>query len=119
MKDDLDLGFVEPYDCNDERIEPRPDSVIFQPVFSKLRDHIEECIRLLRDPLRDSKYSDAITKGLLQEVQSRTKQGQRDSIYFAVAGEQSAGTPVTRCSLCTLADGVNQARAPSSIPSWA
>ena len=93
MNDDFDLGYVEPYDCNDVRNEPRPDSVIFQPVFSRLKEYIEECASLLRDPLVDSTYSNPITKGLLRDVQVRTKEGSRDEFYFAVAGDQSAGMP--------------------------
>lgn len=91
----MDGGFdelhVEPYDCNDERNEPRPDHVIYKEVFADLKRHITHVKALMRDPLQQSSYHNAITRGLLMELQTCAKESTEEEAQFAVAGDMNSG----------------------------
>jgi len=89
--DDLEFDFVEPYDCNDPRNEPRPGSIIYQQVFQDLKKHINEATSLLRDPLQASTYHNTITNGLCMEVLTRMKENAPEECMFAVAGDMNSG----------------------------
>ncbi|KAK5137114.1 hypothetical protein LTR08_001123 [Meristemomyces frigidus] len=93
---------VSPYDCHDERNEPRPDSVVYQPVFFELKEHIKQVATLLREPLQASSYHNAITRGLLKEVQTRTEERLEEKVMFAVAGDMSSGKSSVINSLLSI-----------------
>lgn len=86
-----DYGFVEPYDCNDTNNEPRPDSVVYQPVFADLVEKTNQAAALLREPLEESTYHNVITEGLRKEVIIRTQSKCSEEVKFAVAGDMAAG----------------------------
>ena len=91
MGDDSELAFVEPYDFEDTRNEPRPDCVIYQPVFERLKASMDEAVNVLRKPLQESTYRNPAIEALKREVQNRTKENTQEQISFAVAGDMSSG----------------------------
>lgn len=88
---DYDPHYVDGYDCNDVGNEPRPDTVVYNPIFALLKEKCREVTHLLRDPLANSTYQNNVTKGLLQEVQIRTKEDFPEEIMFAIAGDMKSG----------------------------
>ena len=86
-----ELDYQEGYDCTDPRNEPRPDSVVFRQQFKDLNDKIREAGDLLLSPLQNSHYHNAVTKGLLNEVENRIRKECSDEVKFAVAGDMAAG----------------------------
>lgn len=79
------------YDFNDPNVEPRPDCVVYQPVFKALKEHCTQLKNLLLNSLTESAYSNVITRGLLQEVHNRTRDNAPDEAMFAVAGDMNSG----------------------------
>lgn len=91
VDDDLDDVWVEPYDCTSLLSEPRPDSVIYQPIFEDLKVAILGVVDLLRNPLLESPFQNVITNSLLQEVKHRTKENVSDQVMFALVGDMASG----------------------------
>ena len=91
MEYDDDLDFVEAYDCTNPKNEPRPDSIVYHAKFAELKKKCQEAANLLLEPLQESKYHNVITKGLLQEVRTRTKNESSEESMFAVAGDMASG----------------------------
>lgn len=86
-----DVPWTEPYDGNNTHNEPRPDTVIYQQVFSDLRLYIQQCTDLLQDPLEKSGYSNVITEALLEDVRNRTKAKEPDDTMYSIEGEMESG----------------------------
>lgn len=91
MEIDTDDYQTEAYDYNDYNNEPRPDSVVYTQIFRDLKDLNKEAAELLREPLINSKFQNAITHGLKQEIAKRTKEDFPDEVTFAVVGDMKAG----------------------------
>lgn len=92
MDADYDADYIEPYDCNDPRNEPRPDSVVYQPIFEQLRTTTYHAVHMLRDTLIMSPYQNAVTHGLLEEVRKRVREDAAEQTMFAISGDMAAGT---------------------------
>ena len=88
MDFDDDAEYMEGYDCSNE---PRPDSVVYQPLFQQLGDKCLEVANILLKPLTASDYQNIVTKGLIAEGQYRTQQSFSETAMFAVAGDMAAG----------------------------
>ncbi|KAK4550562.1 hypothetical protein LTR36_000141 [Oleoguttula mirabilis] len=97
-----DVFYTDPYDFNDARNEPRPDSVIYQPIFKELKELNQECASLFSDPLTESPYHNIITTGLLRDVQNRTKQDFPEEAMFAIAGDMESGKSSVINSILSL-----------------
>ena len=78
---------VQPHDCNDIEVKPRPDSVVFKPAFVELNDGIGEVKTLHLQPLLDSEYENVVTRDLVAEVNNRTKDEAPEETKFAVSGD--------------------------------
>lgn len=115
MTDASDYKWVDPYDCNDQQSEPRPDLVAYQPVFTELNRLITEAIELLRIPVQKSPFSNVMTKSLLEEAKFRTDERVSDKVSFAVVGDMASGVLPKLCSIRGSAD-ILQARARLSTP---
>jgi hypothetical protein len=89
FNDEYDLQ--DGYDCTDLRNEPRPDSVVYHHQFTELKKKTREAADLLLRPLKESTYHNPITRGLLNEVETRTNSECSDEVKFAVAGDMAAG----------------------------
>lgn len=83
--------YTEPYDFNDQTNEPRPNTVVYQEPYTVLMQLNHEGVCHLQDPLKESPYQNAITNGLLRDVQNRTKQDFPDEAMFAIAGDMESG----------------------------
>jgi len=86
-----DVYYIEPYDGNDPRIEPRPDTVIYQAIFAELRKLNQKCGSKLRNPFQESQYQNVITKALLQDVLNRLKLECSEEVMFAIVGDKESG----------------------------
>lgn len=91
MDPDADDFYVDPYDCDDPANEPRPISVVYTTGFKALQELNRKATSLLREPLENSKFQNAITKGLIKELVKRTKEDAPDQVKFAIVGDMSAG----------------------------
>lgn len=100
MNDDQPFGDfdIEPYDANDPKNEPRPDHVVYQKPFQTLKTQTNRAVGLLRDTLAASKYQNASTRALLQELHKRTKMDVPEKTIFAVSGDMGLGKALSQSS---------------------
>jgi len=91
MHDDFGCGYVEPYEFDDPRNEPRPDCVIYLPIFERPKASMDEAVSVLQKPLQESTYRNPTIEALKREVQNRTKENTQEQIAFAVAGDMNSG----------------------------
>ena len=91
MAEDMPHVWVEPYDCTDSRNEPLPDIIVYQPKFREFKGSMSEAVAHLRAPLSRSRYHNAITKGLEEEIKHRTREGASDAVEFAIIGDMGSG----------------------------
>lgn len=86
-----DRSWIEPYDFRDLRIEPRPDLVVYQPCFDKLKTGVFQVVDLIRDPLLNSAYNNTMTEALLREAQDIVKESFSSEVMFAIVGDMASG----------------------------
>ncbi|KAK4889882.1 hypothetical protein LTR27_011395 [Elasticomyces elasticus] len=83
-----DDAVIPPYDANQEAL---PASPIFKPEFDELKRSIDEVVQMLRSPIEDSKYTDGVVEGLMQEITNRTKSDSPEEVRIALVGDIKAG----------------------------
>ncbi|KAK5688137.1 hypothetical protein LTS10_000115 [Elasticomyces elasticus] len=79
---------VPPYDAKQEPLPPSP---VFTPEIEMLKTSVDDLIKLLTEPIEESKYNDGAVEGLLSEIKNRTKSDSPEEIRIALVGDMKAG----------------------------
>lgn len=61
--------------------------MVYSDTFTDLKAATSKVAALLREPLKNTKYRNAITEWLIVEVEKRTKENFPSRITFAIAGD--------------------------------
>lgn len=88
LKMEHDDDMIAAYDVNTEL---PPNCPTYHPSFKIVTEKFDEILRLLREPLDESNYTDPNVEGLLSLLKNHSKSRFPDEVRIALVGDMASG----------------------------
>ncbi|KAI7328873.1 hypothetical protein KC315_g6438 [Hortaea werneckii] len=99
-EEQCDTDKVEPYDASVKEILPH--SPVYTEDFEKLEKGVADLIRLIAEPIQETKFRNGVVNGLLDEIHDRTKGSSQEDVKVALIGGMKTGKSAVINSLLSI-----------------